>query len=152
MISNEKNIKYGMLLSYLTLFISIAISIVYTPFFLKSVGQEQYGLNSFTTSITSWFGVLSSALVTSYVRFATKEYHEYKAGRRKEFGETNSAYFILFSIIGLLILVFGLILYFILRFAILPNSIYRNNESSKTLIMILFIVYLDYTITGDKNL
>ena len=138
-ISTEKNIKAGIVMSYLTLVIGVVVSIVYTPFLLSHIGKTQYGLTSFVTSITSWFTVLSSALVSSYVRFATKEALKNNDDNAKT---VNSAYFIIFSAISLLICVLGIALFFAMKFLILPNSVYKDNPESINLILILTIVSL----------
>ena len=138
-ISTEKNIKAGIIMSYLTLIISVVISIVYTPFLLSHIGKSQYGLTSFVTSITSWFTVLSSALVSSYVRFATKEALKNNDDNAKT---VNSAYFIIFSTISLLICILGIALFFAMKFLILPKSVYKDNPESINLILILTIVSL----------
>lgn len=138
-ISTEKNIKMGIVLSYLTLLINVIISIIYTPFLLAHIGQSQYGLTSFVTSITSWFTVLSSALVSSYIRFATRE----SAKTNDQSARTvNSAYFIIFSAISFFIMIFGTILFFVMKYAILPNSIYAENHDSIHIILILTIISL----------
>lgn len=138
-ISTEKNIKIGIVLSYLTLIINVIISILYTPFLLSHIGQSQYGLNSFVTSITSWFTVLSSALVSSYIRFATRESIK---TNDKSARTVNSAYFIIFSAISFLIMIFGTILFFVMKYAILPNSVYSDNPDSIRIILILTIISL----------
>lgn len=138
-ISNEKNIKIGIILSYLTLFINVVISIIYTPFLLSHIGQSQYGLNSFVTSITSWFTVLSSALVSSYIRFATRESIKTNDESAKN---VNSAYFIIFSGISLLVMILGVVLFFVMKFAILPSSVYADNEESIHIILVLTIISL----------
>lgn len=138
-ISTEKNIKAGIILSYLTLFINVIISIVYTPILLRSIGQTQYGLNSFVNSMTTWFTVLSSALVSSYIRFASRELNN-----RKEDGvkEVNSIYFLIFSVIGLMVLVLGVGFIFLLKYCILPNSNYADNSEHCGIILILTILSL----------
>ena len=138
-ISTEKHIKIGIILSYLTLIISVLLSIVYTPFLLKHIGQSQYGLLSFVTSITSWFTVLSSALVCSYIRFATRESVKTSDLSARSI---NSIYFLIFSAISLLILVLGVALFFLMKYVILPNSVYQDSPELMNIILILTIISL----------
>lgn len=138
-LSTEKNIKAGIIISYATLAINVLISIVYTPFLLSHIGQSQYGLTSFVNSITTWFTVVSSALVSSFVRFATREY-----ARRNDDGvkEVNAAFFLMFSVISLFIMVFGVGLFFVMKYAILPNSVYADDPDLMNLILILTVISL----------
>lgn len=136
--SAEKNIKLGMLFSYISLFLTISISLIYTPFELRCVGQKQYGLSSFVNSITSWLTVLSSALVSSYIRFATLAASQKDSDKQIKLINTN--YLFLFVIIGITILVIGVILCPILKFGILPNSIYKDDPLAQSLIILLAMI------------
>jgi O-antigen/teichoic acid export membrane protein len=100
-------LKAGALLSYLALFISSAISIMYTPIMLKYLGQSEYGLYSLATSTTSYIGVLNFGLGNAVIRYTAK----YKALNDEEgCSRLYGMFFIMYSILGALALVLGLIL------------------------------------------
>ena len=51
----SKQIKWGALLSYISIAISILTGIFYTPWLVAAVGKSQYGLYTLTNSVISLF-------------------------------------------------------------------------------------------------
>ena len=51
--------KVGTLLSYLHIFISNTVSILYTPYMLQMMGQSEYGLTGTATSFISYLSISS---------------------------------------------------------------------------------------------
>ncbi len=97
----NKNIKIGIILSYLLLAFNVLSGVFYTPFLLSCVGEGNYGLYSFVLSITSWFTVLSSALLPCFVRFATLD--EKKNGDVKKVSSVFFCFLLLFALLALLV-------------------------------------------------
>ncbi len=98
--SEENNVRLGIVISYITLFVSIIGAFVVTPRVLENLGDEQYGLLSFANSITAWLTVISSALAASYIKFASEHKKE-----NKDIGIVNTSYFRIFGILSLIMLV-----------------------------------------------
>ena len=61
--------KAGSILSYIYIFLSNTISLIYTPIMLGILGQSEYGLIGTANSITSYLSLLSMGIGASYVRF-----------------------------------------------------------------------------------
>ena len=97
--SEENNVQLGIVISYLTLFISIIGAFVVTPRILENLGDEQYGLLNFANSITAWLTVISSALAASYIKFASQHKKE-----NKDVGIVNTSYLRIFGILSLIML------------------------------------------------
>ncbi len=74
--STSQNIRWGVLMSYASLLISLLGSLFVSNKVLHYIGDYNYGLYTFVTSITSWLTVLSSALIASYLRFAAIDNRE----------------------------------------------------------------------------
>ena len=98
--SEQANVKLGIVLSYIALFVSLIGMFVVTPRVLEYVGDDQYGLLNFANSITSWLAVISSALAVSYVKFAS----EYRK-ENKDVGLVNTSFFRIFGTLALVIVV-----------------------------------------------
>lgn len=69
---SSKEIKYGALLSYITIFLTTTIAIVYTPVMLRYLGQGEYGLRSLAGSVVSYLGLLNLGIGSAMVRYITK--------------------------------------------------------------------------------
>ena len=130
--SESNNVSLGIVISYISLGVSIIGSIFITPKILNALGDEQYGLYSFATSITAWLTVISTALSASYIRFATKD--------QKEKGTTariNTIYFKLFLIIAIFILVLLFAAIAIVYFSGFKLPQYTVQENNLVLLLML---------------
>jgi len=65
------NITKGALISYVSIFINIVISFVYTPWMIHQIGKADYGLYSLILAFVSYF-LLDFGLNTSITRFIAK--------------------------------------------------------------------------------
>ncbi|MCU7776771.1 oligosaccharide flippase family protein [Enterococcus faecium] len=72
--------KYGVALSYLNIIIKNAVTFLYTPFLLNTVGQADYGLFQMTNSVVMSLSLLSMGFSSAYVKF----YMEYKVQDNKK--------------------------------------------------------------------
>lgn len=100
-------LKAGVILSYLTMFLSTGISIFYTPLMLNLLGQSEYGLYQLVASVVSYLSLLTLGFGGAYVRF----YSRYK-GEKDENGiaKLNGMFLTVFSIIGVIVILCGGIL------------------------------------------
>ena len=99
--SDSKNIKLGILISYLTLAVTVIGSIVVTRKVLDYVGDANYGLYSFVLSITTWLTIVGNAVGASFVRFATIE--KDKNGNENQVKTLYNRFFIIVALISVLI-------------------------------------------------
>ena len=132
-VGESTNIRVGIVISYIALAVSIVGSFVVTPILLENLGDSQYGLRSFATSITSWLTIVSSALTASYLRFVNQET---KVGGVGE-GKVNSVYLKVLSLISAIIIVLTIVgvgLCFIFNFHL---SNYSDSENKIILTIIL---------------
>lgn len=64
--------KAGVLLSYLNLALGSIIPLFYTPIMLGILGQDEYGLYSLSTSVTSYLTLLNLGMGSAIVRYVAK--------------------------------------------------------------------------------
>lgn len=97
--------KAGAILSYVHLFLSNTISLLYTPLALRLLGQSQYGLFGTASSVTAYLGLLGFGIGGAYIRWNMK----YRAENDVE-GERrlNGVFFTIFAILSALTLIVGL--------------------------------------------
>ena len=131
--SEESNVKLGIVISYITLFISVIGAFVVTPRVLENLGDAQYGLLSFANSITAWLTVISSALAASYIKFASDRHKE-----GKDEGLVNRSYIKIFGILAAVMLVIigaavGISFAFGLK---LPQYSWQENQLILSLLLI----------------
>lgn len=104
------NIRWGVILSYVSLAVSLLGALFVSNRVLHYIGDYYYGLYTFVGSITSWLTVLSSALVASYLRFAAID-----AKENNSVEKVNALFFKIFSVLGAVVITVGcsVILFFL---------------------------------------
>ena len=111
-ISNNQ-LKYGAILSYAQMAISILVGLLYTPYMIRMLGKNEYGLYSTVSSTISMLSILNLGLNAGYIRY----YAKYKTENDNEsINRLNGLYLVIFSIIGLVAFVCGLGMSFNLDF------------------------------------
>lgn len=105
--SSSKQIKIGSVLSYLQMGIGIAIGLLYTPIMIRLLGKSEYGLYNLVSSTIATLSILNLGFNSGYVRY----YAQYKNKNENEkIYRLNGMFLILFSIIGLIAFVCGMVI------------------------------------------
>ena len=131
--NNSAQLKAGAILSYAQTFVSVAISLIYTPVMLSLLGKEGYGLYSIAAATISYVNLLNLGFSSSYVRF----YARCKAAN-DELGlaKTNGLFCIVFCAIALLALLAGIVLCLSARL-IFGNGLTDSEYATAKVIMLI---------------
>ena len=104
-------ITKGAIISYVAIFLNIAITFVYTPWMIHTIGQSNYGLYSLVSSFIGYF-ILDFGMATSIARFVSK----YRAeGREDKIENMLGLTTRLYLLIDLVIFLVLLVLYFFIN-------------------------------------
>lgn len=129
-------LKTGAVLSYMSMGLGYFISILYTPIMLRLLGQSEYGLYNLVASIVAYLGILKFGFGNAYVRY----YSEYKVKDEKNnIAKLNGMFLIIFSVMGLLAVVAGMILVVNADHIFGSELTFFEVEKAKTLMFILVI-------------
>lgn len=132
--SHINQLKVGSLLSYVQMFLGVAVSLVYTPIMLRLLGQSEYGLYNTVSSTISILTLLNLGLNSGYIRY----YAKYKQKNDTEsIWKLNGLFLTIFSIIGLVSLVCGLFLSFHLDLVFSEGLTAREYEIARVLMILL---------------
>lgn len=135
-ISTNSNMKLSVIVSYITLFLSVVGNIVAARFILKYIGSEYYGFYTFSVSLTSYISIISTALSSSYVRFAAIEEHS----NEKRLKIVNTIYGKIMIAMSAILLVVALVFVGCLFFG--GFSLPQYNEDSRSIIYICVFISL----------
>ena len=140
MINKNKEIKVGIFLSYAVLIISNLIPLFYTPFVIKTLGIEEFGIYSLAKSFSTYLSLLNMGLGISIVRFLNKAITEKDESARQNLFNLFFSFYIILSISVLFI---GII------FSVFSDSIFIaiGQESRETLKTLIFIVSINTSIS-----
>lgn len=103
-LSSSGNLKWGILLSYLSMGISILVSLFYTPIVIKNLGQQQYGIYNIAASVTGYLSLLNFGLGSTIIRYVTKLRAE---KREREVESIYGLFITIYSVLAFLVLVVG---------------------------------------------
>lgn len=103
-ISDKTNRKVGLVISYVLYAVQICVSLFFTPFVLQILGDREYGLYTFSTSITTWMSTILTAMGAGYSKYLMQEKQ-----RDPENGEQRAAgvFLKIFLVLSILILFVG---------------------------------------------
>jgi len=131
-------IKIGGLLSYVSLGVSNALALIYTPFMLRSLGQSEYGLYSLVLSIVSYLSLMDFGFGVALVRYVALYNSQNKSD---ELPSLYGMFLCLYSIIGVFCFLFGLGLFFFTDSFFGSSLTVLELEKAKVMILII-VIYL----------
>lgn len=102
-------LKTGAILNYVIIGLNTIVGLAYTPYMLRCLGQNEYGLYSLVASIITYLTILDFGFGNAIVRYTAKFRAE---GKKQEQWEMFGMFLIVYSIIGLIVIGGGLALYF----------------------------------------
>lgn len=128
--------KAGAILSYLSLFITMLIALSYTPVMLRLLGQSEYGLYALIGSVAAYFSILDMGLGNAIVRYTARNR---AIGDKRAESKLNGMFLILYSIIGFLTIVVGIIL--LDKLDNIYGASLTVSELDKAKIMIIILIF-----------
>lgn len=133
--------KVGALLSYVNIAVNMAVGLFYTPVMLRLLGQAEYGLYSMIGALIGYLSVLDLGLGNTIVRYTAQNR---SIGDRKRESELNGLFLFLYSVISVIAVIVGVVLY--LNLDNMFGKTLSATEISKARIMtVLLIVNLAFT-------
>lgn len=104
MANKTNHIRWGVILGYLTMFLNIALSVLYTPLMLRILGKAEHGMYSTVASATSWLTLLSLGIGAGYIKF----YSAYEVeGNQNKIAQLNGLFLVMYTAIGAVAVVCG---------------------------------------------
>lgn len=129
-------LKAGAALNYLIIFLNVLVGLFYTPFMLRTMGQNEYGLYSLVASVISYLTILDLGLGNAVIRYTA----EFRAkGKKEEQYEMFGMFFIIYLVIGLVAVVAGLALYF--NVDRMFNATMTATDLEKVRVMMLLLIF-----------
>ena len=104
---SNNQLKTGVILSYITLFLSTVIPLIYTPIMLRILGQSEYGLYSLAQSVVGYLSLLNFGIGTAIIKYVTKYRVE---GKKEEVERVFGLFLFIYLIFGVLVLSCGAVL------------------------------------------
>jgi len=134
-------IKAGAVLNYVIIGLNTLTGLLYTPYMLKCLGQNEYGLYSLVASLIAYLTLLDFGFGSAIVRYTAK----IRATRSKDEEWSLYGMFICgYSILGFIVALVGIILYFNID-RMFDGTMTEEDLSQARIMMAMMIVNLVVT-------
>lgn len=134
-------LKAGAALNYIIIGLNTLVGLAYTPFMLRCLGQNEYGLYSLVSSVIAYLTILDFGFGNAIIRYTSKLKSENKV---KEQWEMFGMFLIIYSIIGLIAMSGGLGLYYNVE-ALFDRTMSPDDISQAKIMMLLLTLNLAVT-------
>ncbi len=129
----KNQIKAGAILTYISLFVGNVVTLFYTPFMLRTLGQGEYGLFSLAHAVVGYLTVLDFGFGSATIRYTAK----YRAeGEIKKAESLYGMFIILYGLIGLIIFFLGIII------AAFADSLFAKGLSPTEIVIVKKLLIL----------
>ena len=137
----KNEIKSGAFLSYIIILVNTIAGLLVTPFMIRTLGQDMYGLYELIGSFVSYLNLMDFGIATTIVRYISK----YRAeNRQKDINKFISTILRIYSITGILVASVGIVIYFNLG-KIFSSSISLENLPTAKLMFGISIINMTLT-------
>lgn len=134
-------IKAGAILNYFIIGLNTLVGLAYTPYMLRCLGQNEYGLYSLVASVIAYLTILDFGFGNAIIRYTAKFRAE---GKQQEQWEMFGMFLIVYTIIGLIAFVGGLVLYFNVD-SLFDRTMTASDLSQAQIMMLLLTLNLAFT-------
>lgn len=134
-------LKAGVVLNYVVIFLNTIVGLLYTPYMLRMMGQSEYGLYSLVASVIAYLTVLDLGFGNAIVRYTAKFRAEKKT---EEQYEMFGMFFLLYLVIGIIAFGIGLGLYFNVD-TLFGNTMTTVELGRARIMMLLLVANLAFT-------
>lgn len=134
--NEKKNVFIGSIVAYFTIFVEILLSILFTPYLLKQLGDVDYGIRSFCTSLVSYLNLLTIGISGAYFRFRKLEENKDETRVKK----INGLFLFCFLIIGAIAIICGTIFLILLNTKVITFSKFPAERHDAINIVLLIMI------------
>jgi O-antigen/teichoic acid export membrane protein len=134
-------LKAGAALSYVSMGLGYVIAIIYTPIMLRLLGQSEYGLYNLVASAVAYLGLLNFGFGSAYIRFFSR----YKVNNdRVNIAKLNGMFLIVFSVIGFIAVLAGMVLVFYTE-TIFGNELTLREITTAKILMAIMVINIAFS-------
>lgn len=123
-------------MSYISIFITMIVALLYTPVMLRLLGQSEYGLYSLIGSMVGYLSLLDLGLGNAMIRYSA---YNRAVGDKDAEARLNGMFLVLYSLIGLLTVIAGAAFYFNLENIFAATLTAAELEKGKLMTILLII-------------
>jgi len=140
-----KQIRMGAMLSYVSIFLTFFMGLIYTPVLIRWLGQTDYGIYSLVISLVAYLSLLDMGIGNAIVRYISR--NRAMVTKNKE-SDLIGQFLMFFTIIGLITLIIGFILLLNVH-KIFGNSL--DGDQIKTAQVMILVLTINFAFSFPLN-
>lgn len=133
----NKQVTGGILLSFLSQFINIAVGLAYTPVMIRILGQSEYGLYQLVQSVVSYLSLMNLGFNGAYIRYFSLAKAK---NNHNEIANINGMFFTVFAVLAGAILLGGVLLY--ANIGILGQNLSAGEYATAKILLVILVINL----------
>ncbi|MFL9776136.1 oligosaccharide flippase family protein [Vibrio cyclitrophicus] len=126
----------GVILTYLNIFLNTGVMLAYTPFVLRYLGQEEYGLYSLAMSILTYIALLDFGFGNAIVVFTSKYLVKNEKGKQEKLYSTVLSCYFLISLISAFLMI---LFYYNIDFVFSKSMTVSEVEVFKKMVIVIAV-------------
>ena len=130
----KKEIKLGMVLSFISQVIGIVVGLLYSPIMIRILDQSEYGLYQLVQSVVNYMNLMNFGLTGAYIRYYTIA----KSKGEDEIAKINGLFMRVFCILSMICLILGAILY--TNIGLFGDKITEAEYGTARILLIIMVV------------
>ena len=134
----NKQISKGVLLSFVAQGLALLVNLVYTPFLIRILGQNEYGLYQLVLSVVNYLNLMNFGFTGAYVSFYARE--KVKENGEKAVARLNGMFLRIFLAITLICVIAGVFLF--RHIQILGNQLTEADYATARQLLIYLVLNL----------
>ena len=138
----KSQIKVGAILGYINMFCSMVITLVYTPFLIKCLGQSEHGLYSLVASVISYLSVLDMGFGNAMVRYISKS-----IAKKEDHSEINGVFLKFYYYIGIISFLIGLAILYNIPYIFRALTIEEMEKARIIMLVLITSVSLSFPLS-----
>ena len=134
-ISESRQMRWGVILSYIIEVVNIVSGLIYTPIMLSLLGQNEYGLYQLVFSIVSYLSLIGLGFSSSYQRYYARE----KLQGTDSVARLNGMFVLVFGAMSCICLICGA--FMVPNTALIFGEKLTPNELEKAKVLLAIMVF-----------
>lgn len=138
----ERNqIKTGAVLNYLSILINNVIALTYTPYMLRIMGQNEYGLYSLVSSVVAYLTILDLGFNNAVIRYTVRYKEEGKEGQLPYLW---GMFLCIYLVLSFVLILISCVIYYKIDY-LFGNSMTIEDITKVRIMFVLLVVNLSVT-------
>lgn len=134
-------VKKGAILSYISIFANILVAIIYTPFFIRALGAEGYGLYNMAIAMLAYISILDLGFGNTIAKTLSENR---VTGTKQREQDILGHIVYLYGIVSIIVAAIGILLYFNVDIVFKELEVNEQKELQTMILWLIVFIILQF--------